>query len=886
MFSIKKLKANTLVFVLISLFFIQISGITLEEAVDNQDLTFTSGGDKNWFGQDEDSYYGGDAARSGNITDGQVTWMETTVNGNGSVSFYWKTSSEYYDFLTFYIDGEETNEISGQNMSWVKFSHEIRTEGEHTLKWVYTKDVSYAYGEDCVWVDKVVFDPKKVNPDTGINLQEAVDNDDLIFATGGDIGWYGQNEDSYYGGDAARSGNGLSEDGEQSWMGTTVSGDGTVSFYWKTSSESASDYLTFYFDGEEIDEISGLGNWAESSYDFTGYGNHTMRWVYTKEESDGKGEDCGYVDKIKVSKKIEDKSIPLDEALDNLDLFIITGGDQNWYGQNATYMNDHNAAKSGDIDDDGESWMETTVDGNGTVSFYWKVSSEGSFDFLEFYLDGELIDQISGKQDWNQFNYTIYSDGEHTLRWVYTKDESDTSRYDCGWVDKLIFDKNHFAPNENVPLGTALDNPDLTFTTYGDSNWFGQNEDSYYGGDAARSGEITNGSESWMETWVRGPGRVSFYWKVSSESDYDFLSFYDDDEDIDEISGEQDWIQFSYEVGYGYHNLRWAYTKDGSDREGEDCGWVDKLVFEKTEPKNVSLEEAVDNDDLTFTTGGDSNWFGQDEDSYYGGDAARSGGLLGEQESWMETTVNGMGTVSFYWKVSSEYDWDFLTFYIDGKPMDQISGWNISWAKASYGIGFGGEHTLKWVYTKDEYDREGEDCGWVDKVLFEKNNDTVIIPLAEALDNLNLTFTTGGDGITDWFGQNETSYYGGDAAISGYIGGYEKTWMETKVEGTGEVSFYWKVSSEYEFDFLIFYIDGEVIEKISGFEDWSEYKYKILDDGEHTLKWVYTKDEFDADGDDCGWVDKVVFKKDTASLANNIFPYTLTFIFLLFFLLF
>ncbi len=40
------------------------------------------------------SHDGVDAARTGPLLDGQVTWLQTTVNGPGTLSFWWNVSSE------------------------------------------------------------------------------------------------------------------------------------------------------------------------------------------------------------------------------------------------------------------------------------------------------------------------------------------------------------------------------------------------------------------------------------------------------------------------------------------------------------------------------------------------------------------------------------------------------------------------------------------------------------------------------------------------------------------------------------------------------------------------------------------------------------------------
>ena len=87
--------------------------------------------------------------------------------------------------------------------------------------------------------------------------------------------------------------------------------------------------------------------------------------------------------------------------------------------------------------------MQTTLDvvDQTTLTFYWKVSSEQSFDYLQFYIDGVLKDQISGVVDWQQKSYNITGTGSHTLKWRYVKDSSDSSGSDCGWVDWLQYTK-------------------------------------------------------------------------------------------------------------------------------------------------------------------------------------------------------------------------------------------------------------------------------------------------------------------------------------------------------------------------------------------------------------------------------------------------------------
>jgi len=110
-------------------------------------------------------------------------------------------------------------------------------------------------------------------------------------------------------------------------------------------------------------------------------------------------------------------------------------GGGNWFSQTTTYFYGGDAAKSGAIANNGQSWMQTTVQGEGIISFYWKVSSQNGPDFLEFVVDGVRQASISGVSEWQKKVISITGSGTHTLQWQYTKDGSDSYYSDCGWVD-------------------------------------------------------------------------------------------------------------------------------------------------------------------------------------------------------------------------------------------------------------------------------------------------------------------------------------------------------------------------------------------------------------------------------------------------------------------
>jgi parallel beta-helix repeat protein/predicted outer membrane repeat protein len=266
----------------------------------------------------------------------------------------------------------------------------------------------------------------------------------------------------------------------------------------------------------------------------------------------------------------------LTEALDTT-LSFASGGAANWFYQTAISFYDGDAAQSGNISHNEESWIQTRVNGPGTLKFFWKVESEFFGDYLEFYIDGLRWIQISGLVNWRQNIYSLTS-GLHTLKWRYIKNRGGLdSGNDSGWVDKVEWMPEEQEPQLPPPSGSLSEAVDtnLDFLTGGSSDWFYQTIISYHDGDAAQSGIISHNEESWIQTTVNGPGMLNFYWKVSSETNYDSLEFYFDGSVKKRISGLVDWEEEVYSISSGSHTFKWRYIKDGSKSSGSDCGWLD-----------------------------------------------------------------------------------------------------------------------------------------------------------------------------------------------------------------------------------------------------------------------------------------------------------------------
>ena len=129
---------------------------------------------------------------------------------------------------------------------------------------------------------------------------------------------------------------------------------------------------------------------------------------------------------------------PINEAVDNYTLQFVGSGNAQWFVTNSETIDGVDAIRSGQINHRQSSTIQTTVIGPGILTFNWKVSSEGNFDYLRFYIDGNQQERISGYGSWIQKEYSI-SEGEHTLTWSYTKDGSVDRYDDCGYVDNIMY---------------------------------------------------------------------------------------------------------------------------------------------------------------------------------------------------------------------------------------------------------------------------------------------------------------------------------------------------------------------------------------------------------------------------------------------------------------
>ena len=111
--------------------------------------------------------------------------------------------------------------------------------------------------------------------------------------------------------------------------------------------------------------------------------------------------------------------------------------------------------------------------------------------------------------------------------------------------------------------------------------WEVVTENPYEGNYCAKSSSIGSSETTalYINLDVAVESEISFFFKVSSEANYDKLIFKIDGGNRGDWSGEWSWTQATFPLPAGQHELRWEYTKDYSMTSGSDCAWIDNVVF-------------------------------------------------------------------------------------------------------------------------------------------------------------------------------------------------------------------------------------------------------------------------------------------------------------------
>ncbi|WP_062400383.1 PKD domain-containing protein [Methanogenium cariaci] len=413
-------------------------------------------------------------------------------------------------------------------------------------------------------------------------------------------------------------------------------------------------------------------------------------------------------------------AVSLGDAVDAPELAWTTGGNKEWASEiGADYVNSSSARSGGGVlSSHQNSWMQTSVTGPGTLTFDWEANPGKmmgmpfgdlvfSMDNAGQYDDGYKMIKYPG---WHHETYKI-GNGVHTLNWTYSTRTTDKEE-NGGWLD-------------NVSFVYGVDEPVANFSTNVTEEC----------GFAPLAVQFTDTSTEFPIAW-----NWDFGDGETSPPDENPVHTYTEPKD--------------YTITLTVENI-------------EGTGTVTKTL---TVLEPISIGEALDAEELDWSTGGgDAEWYTDLYTSVAGGSSGHNG-IIGSNAdtTWVQANITGPGVLTYDWKISSSsttYDGQ-IEFSVNGDVKKSIKGKQNygDWTREYFEIPTGAQ-TLRWDYTNDYYFTPPDHCGNLDNVTytFGAINPTAEFDANEArgMAPASITFTDISAGCpTSWawdFGDNTTS---------------------------------------------------------------------------------------------------------------------------------
>jgi hypothetical protein len=142
--------------------------------------------------------------------------------------------------------------------------------------------------------------------------------------------------------------------------------------------------------------------------------------------------------------------------------------------------------------------------------------------------------------------------------------------HNTGALCQAVFSSVSLPAQQLATRTNFINVPQYRFVTGGNRDF--QVTDAY----TINSGSILDNQESRIRI-VSTAQNISFYWKVDSELNYDFLKFYLNGKEQFSISGYQDWVSFVWYGETPVNCYEIVYKKDYSVSVGQDRGWVKSI---------------------------------------------------------------------------------------------------------------------------------------------------------------------------------------------------------------------------------------------------------------------------------------------------------------------
>ena len=679
---------------------------------------------------------------------------------NDTITFdYWFDTEENWDwfnFTVYKVDSDESTRelhLSGNSNGWQTFTYTFPETATYYCRWEYDKDSSNDVGEDCVRISRVYlsehwnYQRAEAVTKAGTGLFE--------YDFSGTYPFYAVIDNDETHPSRLLNGNVNIASSTSQFTISEHTRPATLKFNYAVSCEEQSSSGTYYDYFEVTDNGTSIlkvaGNhwsWTSFSYELS-QGWHDIQFKYVKDGSVNGNYDRAAVDNIELVYPSSDAAARWQDinylgSTSKKVYFNTPAGTEGWgHKINSNGSNGRGYSNNRYLTDS-ESFCETTINmaSGETLSFDYVVSSEEWHDKLIFTVNGEDKMTAHGWRDrmWHSYTFTASYTGTYHFKWTYQKDDSVTRGWDYAYIRSVNYNGTY---NQGLNLdnliGSSRSTTDVHFTTdptyghgfipmmyaYGkdaSDNWAAMSSNKYMEGTTAtlraNAGTIAQGT------------LITFKYKLSTEAGYDELTFKLMNGSTVVLSdnlggGEADWSYYQMTVpSSGNFDLVWEYRKDNTQNDGDDCVLITDVSVEEPMP---SLDDAL-NDELTqqtlhFTTSGSYPFeVGKSGSSYYA--YSTNQGVASSSSVMTSTATFQAGdSLSFYYLVNSEENYDFFNFYINDQRLVHESGEPgiliYNWTAPSNGT-----YTLRWEYTKDTSQNVGNDDVRISMVKVIKNGGT------------------------------------------------------------------------------------------------------------------------------------------------------------------
>lgn len=711
---------------------------------------------------------------------------------------------------------------------------------------------------------------------------------------------------------------GISDD-QESVLEMTVSGPGRITFDWKVISELNYDELIVSVDGTVVSSISGTTSWDDVDYWISGSGNHVVRWIYRKDSSLSRGDDCGFLKNISWSGAKITPRVAFDANGGVAEYTSALCEVGRWYDRyypdvwrEGYDLKGWFSARTGGLNAAGYRVQMYAL----TLYAQWQPVYSGSCatGAKRIYM-GSGVSMIRNplQPEWCRacqeyhYDYGVYyyrlklqrgrkytfaaplADRFYLDGWVsdsYDYDDYDINWYEDGSLEYMVIDT------------TAMTVAERDFVIYIDGGYIGQNTTLYCApGDLVPVGisgkpEVLPGDCSGEEISVSGSRSLNggdYYFSTIAEPGVRYklavsgvngigisatgnwrtpgLFVLEPDSYVRTSSGAT--FVFSVEEQTNVR-LRVNATNGGSA--------AFTAVWRRSSPTRATLSALGGNfefseDELYNDT--NYPWFADYSQTLEGRPTFRSGVITNSMttaftavisaEKLVPPETNLTPRLRFKCRTSSESGCDYFTYAFDDAVMaERISG-ETEWRSVSYDCSHwmdGENHEVTFRYRKDYSVDQGFDCAWITglDIVWIADPEVFMRALTEDENTFGLDESAENLWIPD--------YRDGRICVrSPEINGTGSGSYAVYFDGAGKLAFDYMISCSRTGAKLTVSIDGREV-SASGEVGWATYEC-IVGPGSHEIRWTYTKTAAPSAGDDCVWISSLRLTQVNCSLFFN-----------------